>query len=123
MTDKNTLNDKTLEALLSEMGDQEPVPSDALLHRIMGDADAVIDAAGPVAVPQVTRPGFWAEMRNALGGWTAIAGLGTATIAGIWIGVVSPASVTSVTDQFLPTLTAEELSVFTPDFDRLVDEG
>ncbi|UYV36259.1 hypothetical protein N4R57_14685 [Rhodobacteraceae bacterium D3-12] len=61
--------------------------SEALMARVMGDALAVQAAAAESAVPDRGRrlnivTGMWA----ALGGWPALGGLATATLAGVWIG-------------------------------------
>jgi len=73
----------------------EPV-SDALMARVLNDALAVQAGA---AVDHATatdnaadrgRPGLFAGLLAALGGWPAVAGLATAAVTGIWIGF-SPA--------------------------------
>lgn len=64
-----------------------PAPSEAMLARVLADAETVRTAA------QARRPGTArrARFRDLLGGWPAMAGLATATLAGLWIGAALPA--------------------------------
>jgi len=66
-----------------------PEPGADLLARVQADALAMQPVAGARAAP--ARPGLWAQIVAALGGWPAVAGLATATVAGVWIGVAQPA--------------------------------
>lgn len=62
-------------------------PSDALMQRVMGDALAVQAAtAAPARTVRGGRGGLVAGLWAALGGWPALGGLATATLAGVWIG-------------------------------------
>lgn len=69
-------------------------PSDALMARILADAEAEIGlprvGAPAAARPEAARAGFWATLGAAIGGWPALAGMATATVAGIWLGVAAP---------------------------------
>ena len=87
-------NDDMLDDLFAQARDVAPVPSDALMARVMADADAAQLRA--VAVP-VAAPGVIARILDAIGGWPAVSGLAMATVAGIWVGVAPPASVQDVT--------------------------
>lgn len=74
-----------------------PEPGDALMARIMADADRVqadrAVAAAPVRAP---RRGWLTVVTQALGGWPAMAGLATATVAGVWIGVSAPSGLAGI---------------------------
>ena len=61
-------------------------PSDDLMARVA--ADAAREAPRP-AQPARVRPGIF----ETLGGWPALGGLVTATVAGVWIGVANPLGV------------------------------
>ena len=63
-----------------------PEASDAFLARIEADAVAVLETRVPRAAPSGGLSGILA----ALGGWRAGAGLATAALAGLAIGVVLP---------------------------------
>lgn len=71
---------------------QTPEPDAAFLARVLADAEAAqtgfADPERP-AMPAPGRRGMMAAMR-ALGGWPAAAGLSTATLAGLWIGIAPP---------------------------------
>lgn len=89
-TDRTMLSDNALEEIFAAGRDATPAPSEALMARIMADADGEIAARAPVA--PVRRPGLslWGRIVSGLGGWPAVAGMVTATVAGIWIGFASP---------------------------------
>lgn len=91
--------------------DAVPQPDAALHARIMADADAVLKARAP----SVPRPSVWRGILAALGGWPTFAGLATATVAGVWIGVSPPDMVAP----WIDTQTVEYL----PGFDALLEEG
>lgn len=83
-----------LDALLVQARAMDHVPDADLLVRIVADAEQVFDQR---RVPQ--RPasqGWFAGVKAALGGWPAMGGLAMATVAGLWIGVAPPASLTAM---------------------------
>ena len=68
-----------------------PMPSDALMARVLADAYAAQPIAVPVKV--VPLPGWrrWlAAGASAVGGFRAVAGLGAAAVAGVVIGYANP---------------------------------
>ncbi|MFO7758576.1 MAG: hypothetical protein R6V26_08870 [Roseovarius sp.] len=79
-----------LEAFFHAARRTAPAPSEDMLARVLADAETVRTAA------QVRRPGTArrARLRDRLGGWPAMAGLATATLAGLWIGAALPARIT-----------------------------
>ena len=87
---------RALDAALAEMRkDDGAPPSDALLARIMGDADAVL-AEGPHGDrPRTPAKGTgWRDwLGEVIGGWPTMSGLAAATLAGVWIGVAPPDAV------------------------------
>ena len=82
-------------------------PDDALLARVLADADEVQAGFAPVPTTRPVTGSLWERLRDGLGGWPAVSGLAAATVAGIWIGVAPPASVADVTATFF----GEELTV------------
>jgi hypothetical protein len=66
------------------------VPDDALLDRVMADADRELAIPAPRAVTPRARRSAAAVLLAALGGWGAVGSMTTATILGIWIGVAQP---------------------------------
>lgn len=88
-------DDALLDSMLQVARAAPPQPSEALLARVMADAEAVLAtrAAAP-AVPAVRRGGGWlGRMAEALGGWGAVGGLVTASGAGLWLGLSGVAGV------------------------------
>lgn len=87
MSDK----DNALEDLFAEARETQPKPSDALMARVMGDAMDAMPKPAPVAEAPRSR-GFLAL----IGGWPSLAGLATATVAGIGFGFASPDTVNTL---------------------------
>jgi len=81
-----------LEAVFARMRGEDPVPSEALMDRIMLDADTVLSASSPQVTPKAVRPkpSIGARLLDAIGGWPSFGGLAAATVAGVWIGAASP---------------------------------
>ncbi|MEL6645494.1 MAG: hypothetical protein AAFQ79_16305 [Pseudomonadota bacterium] len=66
---------------------ERPAPEPAFLARVLADAEAETAAR---AVPAPRQQGRLRAILNGLGGWPTLAGLATATAAGVWIGVALP---------------------------------
>ncbi len=64
-------------------------PSDALMARVLADADAVQAGFQATAAPAM-RLGRMQQLFRVLGGWPSVGGLVAATVTGIWIGVNPP---------------------------------
>lgn len=99
--DVTYLDDLELEALFAAAQDEVITPSDALLARVMADAEAEI-ATGAEAAADVcaarSEPAnrrVLAALIATLGGWRSIAGLATAGVAGLVIGLGAPVSATT----------------------------
>ncbi|NEX45763.1 dihydroorotate dehydrogenase [Rhodobacter sp. ETT8] len=78
---------------------QPPQPDGDFMARMLADAYACQPAAparlAPAPSRAVSRPGVWARLAAALGGALAVAGIGSAAMAGLVIGYVQPESVVS----------------------------
>ena len=117
MTDKDRL-EPFFEAARTERAE----PNDAFLARLAADAAAVTAERGaPVVRSAPASP--LRRMLEAIGGWPSVAGLATATAAGIWIGVAVP----DLTTNFVPLsseTTAFELVDLVPGYgDFIAEEG
>lgn len=125
MNDDRYLKDTELDALFEAAASDPQQPSDGLLARVVADAEMVADARETAAARPANRqrPGWLQAILGTLGGWPAVAGLATATIAGVWIGYASPDTVTGISDGYLSTDTMFDLGDFLPTFDTLLDEG
>lgn len=91
MTDRDH-DEALLETFFDAARTHAPVPSEALMARILADADrAGLRPHAPA------RAGLWQRARTALGGWQGIGGLATAAAAGLWVGysgLADPAALT-----------------------------
>ncbi|MGR3455111.1 hypothetical protein [Pseudooceanicola sp.] len=87
------LGDAALDALLAEARDTPDHLPDALMARMLADAEAAQDARAQAVAPAPQRRGRLARAFAGIGGWPALAGFATATVAGIWIGISPPAVV------------------------------
>jgi anti-sigma factor RsiW len=70
----------------------EPVP-DALLARVLADADAAMPRAAalhPASAAARPGPGWLGALVALLGGRSAVAGMAAAGLAGVWIGFAQP---------------------------------
>lgn len=83
-------DDLFLEQFFEAARSDSASPSDGLMARVLADAEAVQDELQPGADTPALQPGVWAGLVAALGGWPAMAGLATATVAGLWFGAASP---------------------------------
>ena len=83
------MSDESLDALFAEMARDTPQPSDDLLSKIIADAEAAQPDLMPMPQPAQQR-GIVQQILDALGGWPALGGLATATVAGVYIGFVQP---------------------------------
>ncbi len=87
---KMTKTDETaLEDVFARIRAEDVPVRDALLDRIMLDADTVL-AERQQTTPTASRPGLGAMLLDAIGGWPSFSGLAAATVAGVWIGVAPP---------------------------------
>lgn len=126
MTDNKNLSDAELEQLFEEMAASNPVPTTDLVARIIADADGVMNdrATGVIAVqkPLGLRQRL-ASFLSGIGGWPAVAGLATATVAGIWIGYAPPSSVSDLASSYISTDVSYDIGDYIPSFDLLSVEG
>ncbi len=114
-----------LDDLLATARAQAPAPSDALMARVLQDALAHQPRA-VVSPAIVTAPRGLAarisDFMGALGGRLGVAGLGTATLAGIWLGFAQPAPVAAMTGLFMTEVPLDEVDLI-PGTDDFLTEG
>ncbi|MFT7492831.1 MAG: hypothetical protein ACI9RO_000266 [Alteromonas macleodii] len=84
-----TTDEKMLEAALTLARTPDVVPSDALMNRIMLDADKVLAGSAPVITHY--KHSLGAMLLDVIGGRPTFSGLAAAAVAGFWIGVAPPA--------------------------------
>lgn len=96
--------------------------SPALLARVLDDALAHQPQPRAIGAVSQARPGLWAMLTAALGGGMSLAGLGTATMAGLWIGFVQPASLTNLSDVIWQETAMDSVELI-PSFEEFLTEG
>ena len=128
-SDGGALGDAELDALLALAAQAAQVaavaPSADLMARIVADADAVAEAREASIEPGArSRPrGRMRALLVAIGGWPAMAGLATATVAGVWIGYASPDTLDGIASGLVASQTIYEVGDFMPTLDDLFYEG
>lgn len=97
MTDKD-MNDAALEALFEHARAAPPQVPQALMARVLADAQQA------QVTPRSGLLGWW----RALGGAPGLGGLVTATCVGFWLGVAPPAGMPDLADQILVQATVAD---------------
>jgi len=83
-------DDDMIDALFAQARTQSPGVPDDLMARVLADAaDMLVHS---VAAP---KPRIWPAFLELIGGWPSVGGLAMAGVAGIWVGIAPPASVTT----------------------------
>jgi len=115
MADRMKSNDP-LDDLFALARRAAPEPSAALLARVLADGEAELAARAPAQPqPRGAPPGgiaigaLWADLLAVVGGWRAVGGLATATLAGVWIGFSGAAGLSVAATEFLTGSSAETL--------------
>lgn len=84
--------DAALDDLFAQARQSGAEPSGAWLARVLEMAEAEQAAVRPATAAATAGPfararGLWAVAAGAFGGWSALGGMLTATVAGLWIGL------------------------------------
>lgn len=120
--DKKT-EDFDLDAMFADMRAHDVAPAPDFMARVLADA---LDAQAAV-VPMTVAPRPPSRLRQllaAIGGWPAVAGLATAGVAGLWIGVNPPASIMTTAESFLGTTVTDQYLVdLMPSYEFAMAEG
>lgn len=90
-TDENEtgLTDAALDDVFAAARATVPEPRAEVMARILADAEGEIDRRESVSAN--ARPAHRFDiLRAAIGGWPAMAGMATAAVTGLWIGVSAP---------------------------------
>lgn len=121
MTDKQDLN-VDLDDLFATARLHRPEPSSELLTRVQSDARHVQDDFLRPK-PLIANRNRVFEFVRELGGWPAMAGMCSATVAGIWIGVSPPENLVTTAQGLLGVYNAEFVVDVLPDVYMGFDEG
>lgn len=118
MADRDFVDD-----LLHRARATPPAPEADFMARVLADAVAAQPKAAGLIRPAMSsaRRGLLARMIAALGGAAALAGIGSAAMAGLVIGYVQPDQLLTLTDTVGITAAGESLELL-PGFDTLLTE-
>ncbi len=104
MQGQATQGQDALDDLFAEARRTTPPPSEALMARVLADAMEMQPKAVVALAPVMLRgPGVWARLAALFGGAGALAGMGTAAMAGLFIGFVQPEGLSVLGDAVLGT--------------------
>ena len=125
MTDKQSLSDQQLDDLLHQAKRADTTPSPKLMARIIADADQVANQRNGLKKPRPARRGRsgFRALLDGFGGWPALAGLTTATLAGVWIGYATDQTLPGLSAGIISTDIGYDIGEFMADFDMFADEG
>lgn len=107
--------DDILDGLLSQAAAKREVPSEALMRRILADADALqpqppTPAARP-APPSAAPLGWFGTLADWFGGGISLAGMTAAAATGLYLGVAQPASVLALAETVTGTTAIESIDL------------
>lgn len=121
MAEKKAFDEAELESLFAAARNTGPQPGADLIARILVDADSQI--AAPVA-PVADRKGLVAAVLATIGGWPAAAGLATAAVTGLTIGLVTPDTLDTLSGGYLASASGVyQLEDLLPSYGDLLGEG
>ncbi len=91
---KDMLEDAALQDLFRAARAEAEMPRPELYRRVLADSQALLPAPARPAAPGARRPDALPRLRagfaRLLGGWSLLAGLSAAMLAGLWIGYAHP---------------------------------
>ena len=112
--------------MFAQARDTPSLPDADFMARLMADAEALQPAPRGLVDPKsaaavAPRRGILSRLIAVLGGAGAVAGIGSAAMAGLVIGYVQPDPLVSLTDGFGLVAVSESLDLL-PSFDTLLTE-
>jgi len=121
MAEKKPLEDTELEAFFAAARSLGPTPSADLVGRVLADARA--ENAPPERVPEL-RKGWLGVALAMIGGWPAVAGLATAAVTGLTIGLASSDTLDTLSNGYLATADGTfELEDLLPSYGDILGES
>lgn len=110
-----------LDDLFAQARSQDATPAPDFMERVL--QDALQAQAAAAAAPRRPRASWFRQFSAAVGGWPAMAGLATAGVAGLWIGVNPPSAIETTTENLLGTSSDLYLVDLMPSYDFTLTEG
>ncbi len=120
-------NNAALDKMLAGLAQDDPMPSDGLMGRVLADAAAVqatvsVQRHSVRAIDRRKASARWGGWSDLFGHGPAKAGLGTAAIAGVLLGFLQPTPVASMAAAVWSTETAGSVDLL-PGIDDFMAEG
>lgn len=103
-----TQQDDDLDALFTAAAAEPALPSDALVARILADANAL--QPRPAAAP-VPRPSWFATLADWFGGGMSLAGMSAAALTGLYLGIAQPVPLNGLTEFVTGSATLDSLDL------------
>lgn len=100
--------------------DTPPPPSGDFMARILADATAEQDRLNSVRPTPPKPASLWQSLVAALGGIGAVAGVGSAAVAGLVIGYVQPDAFFTLADSYGISASASDSLDLLPGYDSLL---
>lgn len=124
MVEKKPLNDAELDGFFAAARDVPPAASEDFMARILAGAMAEMPPAQAFGAPPAKPEGSWiASLLGAIGGWPAAAGLATATVAGLMIGMGTPETLDQWTGGYLTSSLGYQVEDLLPSYADILGEG
>lgn len=76
-------------------------PAPDLMQRVLEDALAEQQRTDAITPEPAPAPSLLRQLLKAIGGWPAVAGLVTASMAGVWIGINPPSALSDTAEAYL----------------------
>lgn len=115
--------DLELKSFFDAAHSNAPQPSDDLMARILADAALHQPVPTQPMTHTPVRPGLRERVLGVLGGWRAVAGLATATVAGVWIGFAAPGGIDTYTATLVETSGYEVTDLMPSIHSYLLEDG
>ncbi|MFN3824174.1 MAG: dihydroorotate dehydrogenase [Pseudorhodobacter sp.] len=119
------MDERDLDDLLHEarIAPRPPAPAHLTDRILAGALSLQPGRPEPATARQVRRPpSLWQSMLAAIGGGQALAGLSTAAVAGLWLGLAAPAPVAALTETVWPGQGLDLVELL-PDDVEFLEEG
>lgn len=110
-----------LDDLFAEAASKPVAPSGDLMARVLADAARMQPQPRARVAAPPPRLGLWAGLAALFGGGGMLAGIGSAAVAGLFIGFVQPTSLTSLADAWSGDTQLDSVDLM-PGIDALLTE-
>ena len=122
--DRGSLSETELERIFETVREDQPVPSEAFLGRLMADAaQAQPSRAAGTAPARATRGDFWASLFGPFGGLPGAAGLAMAGLVGLMIGYADIGALDSAAQAIGLDIGAYDVDDLFTAFPSIAEEG